>query len=326
MAAPWNLITPENFINESISWKKEHHKNYLVMFSSVWNGFSTHPELWALPPDDHMVHRGDGVFESFKCVGGKVYCLDLHLERLKASAAALGIKLPQAFYQTLPILKEAYRLGNFQDFVIRICISRGPGSFNVNPYDTLGPEYYLITLKLKTPPEEIYQKGISIVTSPVPAKSEFRSIKSCDYLHNVLVKKYALDQGADYAVSFDRDGFLTEGPTENIAIVTKEGELLAPSWERILKGVTLTRVMDLANKLIEEGLLKSAANKDIPREGLLDRVSEVFLTTTSFDVLPVVSWDGKKIGQGVPGPVAKSLLFAIQAEINGSGPYLTPLG
>jgi branched-chain amino acid aminotransferase len=295
------------------------------MYSSVWQAFCTSPELWGVPPDDHMANRGDGVFESFKCVGGRAYCLDEHLERLKASAAALDIGLPSDFRETLPLLRQAYELGGVEDLVCRICVSRGPGSFTVNPYDSSGPEYYLVTLRLTRPSPELYERGASIVTAPFPARSEFAGIKSCDYLHNVLVKKYAKDSGADYAVSFDAEGYLTECPTENIVIVTRDGELLAPPWKRILKGVTLTRAMALARDLVSDGRLKDARNADITRESLWDVMGEAFLTTTSFDVLPVTRWDGRPVGDGRPGPVARELLSLISREYGADGPFTTPL-
>jgi branched-chain amino acid aminotransferase len=193
----------------------------------------------------------------------------------------------------------------------------------VNPYDSTGPEFYLVTLRLNRPSPEVYGKGVTVRSAPFPAKSEFAGIKSCDYLHNVLVKKFARDTGADYAVSFDSEGFLTEGPTENIVIVTKSGELLAPSWQRILKGVTLSRVLDRAQELVRDGKLRAAGNEDVSRDRLWDVMGEAFLTTTSFDVLPVTEWDGKPVGSGKPGPVAVELLRLISSEYAQDGPFTT---
>ncbi|MDR1037766.1 MAG: aminotransferase class IV [Deltaproteobacteria bacterium] len=323
MNIPRPVLTPENFAQLSRSWRRDHHRGYLVMYSSVWGAFSTTPELWGIPPDDHMAHRGDGVFESLKCVGGRAYCLDEHLERLRASADALGIGLPPDFADTVPLMKAAWQLGGADDFTCRICVSRGPGSFTVNPYDSSGPEYYMVTLRLNRPSPEVYERGVTVCSAPFPAKSEFAGIKSCDYLHNVLVKKFAKDSDADYAVSFDAGGFLTEGPTENIVIVTRDGELLAPSWERILKGVTLTRVLERAQNLVRDGALRFAGNRDVTRDALWDVMGEAFLTTTSFDVLPVTRWDGKPVGDGKPGPVARELLRLISGEYAQDGPHTT---
>jgi branched-chain amino acid aminotransferase len=272
-----------------------------------------------------MVHRADGIFEAFKCVDGRVYCLNEHLERLKHSADSISLTLPPMISHIEDILREAYVLGGKVDFQGRICVSRGPGSFSVNPYESKGPELYVVTIKLKKIPPEVLKKGVSLATVPFPAKTEFAGVKSVDYLHNALAKKAAIDQGAEYAVSFDRDGFLTEGPTENVVVVTKNRELLAPPWERILKGITLVRVLEKAQGLVSKGTLKWAGNRDIHRDELFDLAEEVFLTATTYDVLPVSTWDKRPIGSGTSGPVASELMALIEEETRTDNPHTTSL-
>jgi branched-chain amino acid aminotransferase len=327
MAKTWPSLSPSQLLEVQLGKKSPWHENYYVMFSSIWGGFSVNPSVWGMPPDDHMTHRGDAVFESFKCVNGRAYCLKEHLKRLSSSAEALGLTMPPEFNDLTDILKEAYRLGGHEDFVVRLTVSRGPGSFTVNPYDSKGgSQLYLITLKLKRPTPEAYDQGVTLATAPFPAKSEYAGIKTCDYLHNVLAKKSAIDQGADYVVSFDSDGFMTEGATENVAVITKSGHLCVPSFSRILKGVTLMRVMDLARDLVNRGLLKGVGNRDLTRAEVEAEATEVFLTTTSFDVMGVSKWDGRPIGSGVPGPLTKELLKLISSEIvNPESPYVTDL-
>ncbi|MDR2200069.1 MAG: aminotransferase class IV [Deltaproteobacteria bacterium] len=321
----WPCYSPEELLKRSLELKREWHENYFVMYSSVWNGFSTNPELWGVPADDHMVHRADGVFEAFKCVKGRVYCLNEHLERLRRSAAALSLKLPPVLDDVLDVLKQAYVLGGKRDFQGRICVSRGPGSFSVNPYESKGPELYLVTLRLKKIPRETILQGVTMATSPFPAKTEFAGVKSVDYLHNALARKAALDLGAEYAASFDREGCLTEGPTENIVVVTKDGELVVPEWKRILKGITLGRVLERAGELIEKGLLKSAGNRDLRREELPGIAQEVFLTATTYDVLPVRSWDGAPVGSGKSGPVALEFARLLEEEALSDNPHTVSL-
>jgi branched-chain amino acid aminotransferase len=321
----WPHHSPEALLEHLRSHKKDYHENYLVMFSSVWGGFSTDPWLWGIPADDHMAHRADGIFEAFKCIDGRVYCLNEHLARLRRSAEAIGLLLPPALDDVLDILKQAWRLGGEVDFQGRICVSRGPGSFSVNPYDSKGPEFYLVTLKLKLQDPSVFTDGVSLATAPFPAKKEFAGVKSVDYLHNALVKKSAIDQGASHGVSFDAEGYLTEGPTENIVLVTKDKELIAPNWKRILKGVTLTRILDRAQALVKNGTLKFAGNRDVRREEVFDITEEAFLTATTYDVLPVTTWDSRKIGSGKPGPITKELTKIIEAETRTDSPFTTSL-
>ncbi|MDR1871578.1 MAG: aminotransferase class IV [Deltaproteobacteria bacterium] len=324
--AEWPVYkNPQELAQAVDSWRKAYHSQFLVMFSSYWGGFVTDPALWGVPPDDHMVHRGDAVFEAFKCVNGRVYCLEPHLERLKNSALGLELPLPEVFNQTLEIIKKAYELGGVENLLIRINVSRGPGSFTVNPYDSQGSQFYLTTAHLKLPKEETYLKGVTAHTAPFPAQTSFAAIKSCNYLQQVLAKKAALDAGADYPISFDADGLLTEGATENAVAVTKSGELIAPSYKRILKGVTLGRVLAHAQDLVKEGLLKSAGLRDITKEDLEKEAQELFFTATTFDVLPITAWDGRKVGTGEPGPVAKELNKRLHKEINGDNPFTIDL-
>jgi branched-chain amino acid aminotransferase len=325
MSAVWPVYTPEELLRQRLSSRRPWHDEYLTMFSSLWGGFCTEPTLWGVPPDDHMVHRGDAVFESIKCVNGRVWCLDEHLDRLVSSAAGLELTLPPEFAQIKDLLRQALVLGGQPDFTARLSVSRGPGSFTVNPYDAKGSQLYLTTSKLHRPAPELYARGARLATSPFPARSELSAVKSCDYLLNALAKKAAIDAGADYVVSFDREGFLTEGATENVAVVTRGGELIAPSFARILKGVTLTRAMAKGQELVEEGLLQAVLNRDLTRAEVEAEAAEIFLTTTSFNVLGVSLWDGRPVGDGRPGPVTREILKRLELEINGEGPYVFPL-
>jgi branched-subunit amino acid aminotransferase/4-amino-4-deoxychorismate lyase len=84
--------------------------------------------------------------------------------------------------------------------------------------------------------------------------------------------------------------------------------------------VTLVRIMALAETLVAEGKLSKVANRDIPKAGLLDSAAELFITSTSFDVLGVSAWDGQPVGDGRPGPVTRALTRLIDSEIRTEGP------
>ncbi|MDR1395147.1 MAG: aminotransferase class IV [Deltaproteobacteria bacterium] len=320
--ASWPVYTTaKEFAEASPLWRKPWHDQYLVMFSSFWGGFVTDPALWGIPPDDHMVHRGDAVFEALKCIGGRIYCLEEHLARLRRSAEGLALPLPPEMDQIQAILTQAYQLAGREDLLIRLNVSRGPGSFTVNPYDAKGSQLYVTLAGLKKTDPRLYEEGIRLHTSPFPAQTLYAGIKSCNYLQQVLAKKAALDAGADYVVSFDQDGFLTEGATENAAVITKDLELWAPSYDKILRGVTLGRVLEHAQELVKEGLLKSAGHRDLTRPEIQAQAQEIFLTATTFDILPVSSWDGRPVGGGRPGRLAAELRRRLVSEIQAAGPH-----
>ncbi|MFH1092046.1 MAG: aminotransferase class IV, partial [Pseudomonadota bacterium] len=221
--------------------------------------------------------------------------------------------------------RTCVQAGGLRDVIIRLMVSRGPGGFTVNPYECPRSQLYVFIYKLKTPTPQAYEEGVTIVSVPVPVKPAFfANIKSCAYLHNALTKKTAIEAGADYGVNWDENGFLAEGATENVILVSPEGELLHPGFERVLRGVTLARVLALAENLTAEGLIKAVRTARIDRD-LASRAREVMLAGTSLDVLPVTAWDGRRVGQGRPGPVARRLLAAIRDDIAHNQDFLTPM-
>jgi branched-chain amino acid aminotransferase len=324
--AKWPVFrSPQELAKAADAWRRPWHDQYYVLFSSYYGGFVTDPAMWGVPPDDHMVHRGDAVFEALKCVGGRVYCLEPHLTRLRNSAAGLELALPPELDDLVDILREAYVLGGAEDLLIRLNVSRGPGSFTVNPYDSERSHLYVTTTALKRPAPVKYEKGVRLQTAPFPAQTAMAAIKSCNYLQQALAKKAALDAGADYVVSFDQNGLLTEGATENAVVVTKSGELLAPSYERVLKGVTLGRVLAHAQDLVKEGLLRSAGIRDIAKGEMEREAREILLTATTFDVLAATTWDGRPVGDGLVGPVARELGRRLEKEIREDAAFATDL-
>ena len=321
------LISRDDYFQALSRWRRPYHENYLAMYSSQFGGIITDPALWTVPADDHMVHRGDAVFEVFKCVGGRAYLLDDHLDKLRATASALAFRLPPDFNSLRVILRDVARAAGEKNLLMRLTVSRGPGGFTSNPYESAEGLLLITALRLKPCAPEKYERGVTVITAPFLAKDPMiATMKTCSYIQNVLVKKAALDAGADYAVCFGRDGLMTESSTENIAIVTRDGELLAPDWSMILKGSTLKRIMALAEGLVREGRLSAVRHQGVTR-ALVREAAEAFVSSTTTDVLPVVSWDGEPVGEGRPGPVGQELLRRLRAEYTDpASPWLTDFG
>ena len=324
MKMEFPVYSAADLAGRSREFSRSWHENYLAMYSSLWRGIVTDPVLMTVPVDDHLVHRADGVFDAFKCVGGKAYCLDRHLERLKRSASSIEIGLPAEYSHIGEIIRAVVRAGAEGDVIVRIIISRGPGSFSTNPFDCPASHLYVIVHRLKPPPPETFEQGVDIISAEVPVKPPFfAQVKSCDYLVNVMIKKAAKEAGVDYAVTWDENGFLAEGSTENIILVSPDGELLVPGFDRILRGITLTRVMELAEGLVSDGHLKTVKTAPIDRS-TAEKCVEAMLCGTSLDVLSVKKWDGRTIGQGRPGPVALKLNEAMRLDLRSNQDLLTP--
>jgi branched-subunit amino acid aminotransferase/4-amino-4-deoxychorismate lyase len=117
----------------------------------------------------------------------------------------------------------------------------------------------------------------------------------------------AKDRGADNGVFIDQRGMVAESSNMNVAFVTKERVFRHPPFDAILSGITIQRVLHFAERLVQQGALSSVKLADIPiDEGR--EAAEMMLIGSSIKVAPVVAWDGKKIGDGNPGPVTKKLL------------------
>lgn len=295
-------------------------ENYYAMFSSVWNGIVTDPLLMSVPVDDHLVHRGDGVFETIKVVRGKIYLGREHVARLFASAQKIGLKPSFTQDEIVEVMRQTIRAGlsgqdGRNDCLVRILLSRGSGSFGVNPYDCPKAGLYIIAHKLTPSFMDVHPEGARCTSSAIPVKPGFfATSKTCNYLPNALMKKEAVDAGVDFTISFDERGKIAEGATENLGLMTARRELLVPNMDRILSGTTMLRVMELAQSLVARGELARIAHGDLTRDELL-AASEAFIFGTTPDVTAVVSFDGKSIGSGKPGPVARALNELLRRDI-----------
>ena len=297
------------------SFKKSYHEGYLAMYTSVLGGVVTHPFLMTIPMDDHLVHRGDGVFEVFKCADGKIYNLRSHLERLERSARAIYLKPPADIERITSMVIETVRVAGARDCLIRLFLSRGPGGFSTNPYECPTSQIYIVVSRLILPPAEHYTRGVTAKSSTIPVKkSYFANIKSCNYLPNVLMKKEAVDAGVNYTISIDENGFVGEGATENVGVVTRDQKLKLPTFARILQGTTVTRVTEMAEELVGLGKLRGLTLEDITLSEAYSS-AEILLFGTSFGILPVTVFDGHSIGTGSPGPVFRLLQERLDMDI-----------
>lgn len=301
------LLSSEEILKKLSLYSYEQKKTYFAMYSSWYGGITKDPSLMMVPVDDHLVHRGDGVFEAMKYVHGKVYLLNEHLDRLETSSKQLGIEWPLTRAQMAEMIHEVVRISQASEALIRLFLSRGPGGFTTNPYESVGTQVYCIVTQLKPMAEQKYQDGASIGRSQIlPKEPWFATIKSCNYLPNVLMKKEAVDRKLDFTVGFDSDSYVTEGSTENIILVNAQNELVRPPLRQILRGTTMMRVLHLAEDLVHQKQLARVTEKLLHEKDIL-AAKEVMMVGTTLDVLPVTEYEGQKIGEGKAGFIAKTL-------------------
>ncbi|TFH15979.1 MAG: peptidase [Lentisphaerales bacterium] len=316
-------INISEFLGALEATRRTYHDNYFAMYSSFLGGIVTDPVLMFVPADDHLVHRGDGVFETFKCVNGSIYNLKGHLDRLEHSASAVSLPLPCSQEGIEDIAAETIRAGKSRNCLVRIMISRGPGGYDANPYESVGSQMYVIVSMLKDPFMKLHPEGARVVTVPVRTSGESLSIvKTCNYIPNVLMKKEAVDRNVDFAAGIDERGCLTEGATENFGIVADGPRLVFPPLHAVLAGTTMMRVADLARALVKSGQLRSVEFKDITRDDAGNAL-EILIVGTTRNVISVVELDGSTVGNGRPGPVAETLGALLEKDILENAEMLT---
>jgi branched-chain amino acid aminotransferase len=320
-----NTITRSDFhraLDASLAGRRP---EYYAMYSSVLGGIVTDPALMLIPVDDHVVHRGDGVFDTCKCVDGALYNLDAHLGRLIGSAAAIGLRWPGGQASVRDAILATVRAGGQTDCCVRVILARGPGGFGVSPRESSSPALYVVAYRLPAPFMARHPEGARVRRSTVPAKPPaYAGIKNCNYLPNVLMKAEAEAWDADFAVGFDPDGHLTEGPTENAGIVTREGELRFPRLEYILAGTTMLRVVELATGLLPRRVLRSIAYADVSEDDIRG-AAEMLIVGTTLNVVAVREYEGRPVGDGRPGPVFAALQELVENDTRRNSAVRTPV-
>jgi len=261
---------------------------------------------------DHGLLYGDGVFEGIRIYQGNVFRLMEHLERLEQSAKAIMLTVPLSRVAMAEAVCETCRQNNLLDGYIRLVITRGAGDLGLAPWLCEKPTLFIIASKISLYPQEHYDNGLSIVTVPTRRIAHDAlppTIKSLNYLNNILAKIEAKQAGALEAIMLNAQGYVAECTADNIFIVVK-GEILTPAASAgALKGITRGTILDIAREL------------KIPmRETELTRhdiwcSDECFLTGTGAEVIPVVKLDGRVIGTGKPGPITARVLENFRRKV-----------
>jgi len=225
---------------------------------------------------------------------------------LSATGARIALPFPREHLRQ--IILETAAASHQRDASVRYWLSAGPGGYGLGPAECVGSSFYVIIFKQEAYPESYYRDGIKLITSQVPIKPPlFARIKSTNYLPNVLVLLEAKDHGADNGVFIDHRGMVAESSNMNVAFVTQDRVFRHPPFDAILSGITIQRVLDFAQRLVEAGGLSAVRIAEVSvQEGR--HAAEMMLIGSSIKIAPVVQWDAKDIGDGKPGPIAKKLL------------------
>jgi 4-amino-4-deoxychorismate lyase len=286
---------------------------YWAFYSSQLGGIVTDPALMVIPFDDHMVHRGHGVFDTAAIVDGKIYDLEAHLDRFVRSATTSRLTLPCAREEMRDVIARTAAASGKRDGSIRYWISAGPGSLGLPPAAGAEPGFFVMIHAGLAYPDTWYSKGLRVMTTTYPIKPPLYAVtKSTNYLPNILMQMEAQEAGLDNGVFVDEAGNVGESSNMNVAFVTRDGVLKHPKFDHILSGCTSLRLLELARGL--EGTLRGVEVCDVPVAEARN-AREMLLIGSSIKVAPIVEWDGKPIGDGTPGPIARALFDVLAKDM-----------
>lgn len=269
------------------------------------NGQYLAPDAAQVSVFDRGFVFGDGVYEVIPVFGGRLFRLGQHLARLNASCAAIRLHNPQDAAGWETICRRLVESLGPVDQSIYLQITRGVAPRDhAFPPDTK-PTVFAYAQPITYPTAEQITNGVAAVTC-----SDIRwqrcDIKAIALLANALLRQEAIDQGAAEAILL-RDGCVTEGAASNIFIIKNGLVITPPKGPYILPGVTRDLTLELARA---HGV--PSAEATIHESDLLE-ADEVWLTSSTREILPITRLNGRAVGNGRPGPL-HARLFALYRE------------
>ncbi len=293
--------TDQEYIERILSLPRPGEENYLAFYEHRLGAIFKNPRLLLLPMDDHLVHRGDGIFEILQCVQGRIYQLDAHLIRMQRSCAAIDLMMPCTFQRLRELVIEVARAAEEKELVLGLYIGQGPGGFTVDSRECPAPSLYIVARRPAFHPESFWEQGVSAMKSSFPVQEHrLARIKSVNYLRNAMMKREAIANGHEFPLCFSKEGLLSEGATESAVVVNAKGQLLIPDCKGALPGTTIRRAMELIAPEVP-------SHPWLITEDVLMEAKEIILLGTTIDAISVVKFNNRPVHDGKPGPVSKRL-------------------
>src|SRR5688572_29441570 len=191
---------------------------YFAFYSSQLGGVVTDPALMVLPFDDHMVHRGHGIFDTAAIVNGKIYDLEAHLDRFLLSAERSKLRVSPSRAEMRDIIVKTTAASGWRDGSIRYWLSSGPGSLELTPAAGSEPAFFVMVFAGLVYPDRWLTQGARVMTTTYPIKAPIYAMtKATNYLPNVLMQMEAKEAGFDTGVFIDEEGNVGESLNMNVA-------------------------------------------------------------------------------------------------------------
>jgi D-alanine transaminase len=251
----------------------------------------------------------DGVYEVIPVYGGRLFRLDQHLDRLDASLNGIRLANPLARAQWRAVLTRLVDMNGGGEQSVYFQITRGAAAKRDHLFPAnVPPTVFAMSSPLKALDPRWLKEGANVVVIP-DIRWQYCHLKTISLLPNVLMRQLAEDRGADEAILI-RDGRATECTVSNLFIVSKGGVITPPKSEYLLPGITRDLLLELAR---QHGM--PWREQEIA-ESELAAADEIWITSSSKEVIPATRLNGNKVGDGRPGPVWRRMFDHYQEYKN----------
>lgn len=247
---------------------------------------------------------GDGVYEVIPVYAGKVFLLDQHLQRLKNSLAAIGIDNPYDNQQWRALILQLVELNGAGDQAVYLQVTRGAAPREHVFPSGVTPGVFIMSNPLAPVAEHWKKDGIRTITVE-DIRWQRCDIKAISLLANCLMKQRAEEAGAQEALLIN-SGMLTEGSASNAYVVIDNTLMTAPKSDKILPGITRDVIIDLAQQTgipVQETFVSEIA---------LRQADEIWISSSTKEVVPVTLIDNQPVGSGQPGPLWQQMHASFQ--------------
>lgn len=277
------------------------------MYSIIWSqGKYAHKDSLMFPLEERGLQFGDGVYEVIRVYRGKTYLLDEHIKRLFRSLEAIHIKINFSEHEIKSALTTMLERNHIdEDAFIYLQVTRGTAERDHLFPQGVEPNIYAYAKKRERP-LEIIKHGVKAITLD-DERWDNCYIKSLNLLPNVLAKQKAADEGA-YEAILHRGEIVTEGSSSNIFLVKNETIYTHPESKYILSGCVRNAILRFSKELnfsLTEKAFEVSAIED---------ADELFLSSSTAEIVPIIQVNDKLIADGKPGTVTKKLQEAYEKD------------
>ncbi len=248
-----------------------------------------------LPVTDLVILRGYGVFDFLRTYNGRPFHLQAHLQRLQNSAALIGLGCPWSLEELNTIVEQTLGKNDYSEANIRLLITGGDSEDSISPGQK--PRLLVMVNPVKAFPEIWYSQGIKIITARL--NRYIPGAKSIDYIRAILTLRDAQAVDAIESIYVNQADQVLEGTTSNLFIIS-HGSIITPS-DDVLPGITRDVLLDILKADF------SLEVRPVSRQELLG-ADEVFMASSTKEVMPVVQVDDQVIGDQRPGPLSKRVM------------------